>query len=111
MNQTVSKTVDSWIAEEELPVRANLKVILRNDPNYGLTEDEIQDRVEFIRCYLLREFELLMMIPKQTQEDDFFVGDFTVVVFESKLPSVPETEPITTIAILIYFHAINFWFD
>jgi len=26
MNRTVSTTVDSWIAEEELPVRANLKV-------------------------------------------------------------------------------------
>ena len=51
--QQISFTVDNWIAEEELPVRANLKVIRRNDPDYGLTEEEIQDRNEFIRCLQL----------------------------------------------------------
>ena len=67
--------VGSWIAEEELPVRANLKVIHKNDPDYGLTKDEIQDRNEFIRCYLTQEHELLMMIPKQSLENDFFIPD------------------------------------
>jgi len=71
-------TVDSWIAEEDLPVRANLKVIRRNDPDYGFTQDEIQDRHEFIRCYLMKDFELLIMIPKQETENDFFIPDCEV---------------------------------
>jgi hypothetical protein len=64
--------------EEELPVRANLKVIKRRDPDYGLAEDEIADRKEFIRCYLLRDFGLLMMIPKQDEAVDFFIPDCDV---------------------------------
>ena len=71
----ISCTVDSWIDEEELPVRANLKVIRRSDPNYGLTEEQIRDRNEFIRYYLLRGFESLLMIPKQTSESDFFMAE------------------------------------
>jgi len=80
MNSThsVSCTADSWICEEELPVRAGLKVIRRNDPNYGLTDDEIQDRNEFIRWYLFKEFELFMMIPKETAEQDFLIPDCDV---------------------------------
>jgi hypothetical protein len=74
----ISETVNTWIAEEELPVRANLKVVKQSDPDYGLPEDEIQDRNEFIRCYLLSEFQSLTLIPKQDTEDDFFVPDCTV---------------------------------
>jgi hypothetical protein len=77
MNTTISNTVDSRFVEEELPVAANIKVIRRSDPNYGLSEDEIQDRLEFIRCYMLQDFELLMMISKQTTEVDFFIVDCT----------------------------------
>lgn len=76
--QQISSTVENWIAEEELPVRGNIKVIRRSDPDYGLTEDEIMDRNEYIRCYLLEDFELLMMIPKQ-EEDDFFMPDCGVM--------------------------------
>ena len=78
MNTTISNTVDSRFVEEELPVAANIKVIRRSDPNYGLSENEIQDRMEFIRCHILQDFESLMMIPKQTTKDDFFIVDFTV---------------------------------
>ena len=74
----ICKTVDSWILKDDIPVMANLKVIRRNDPNYGLTEDEIQDRNEFIRCYLLQEFELLTMIPEQDKENKLFFGDYGV---------------------------------
>ena len=74
----ISTTVDSWIVEEELPVRANLKVIKQRDPDYGLSEDEIADRNEFIRCYLLREFRLLIAIPKQDTMRDFFIPDCDV---------------------------------
>ena len=71
--QQISCAVDSWIAEEELPPRAGLKVIRRNDLNYGLTEDEIQDRNEFIRCYLLSYHELLTMIPQQKPVRVYFL--------------------------------------
>lgn len=79
MNQEhISRTVDSWIAEEELPVGASLKVIRKSDPDYGLTDEEIQDRNEFIRCYLMQEHELLAGIPEQNAQDDFFIGDYVV---------------------------------
>ena len=71
----MGNTVDSRIVKDDLPVMANLKVIRANDHDYGLTEDEIQDRNEFIRCHLLSEFQLLTMIPKQNMEDDFFIAD------------------------------------
>ena len=76
--EQISFTVDSWISEEDLPVRANLKVLRKNKHDYRLTEDEIQDRKEFIRCHLLSDFELLTMIPKQDTEDDFFIFDCDV---------------------------------
>jgi hypothetical protein len=71
----IAETFDSWIAEEELPVRGNIKVIRKTDPDYGLTEDEIMDRNEYIRCYLLKDYELLMTIPKQSPAEDFFIPD------------------------------------
>ena len=71
-------TIGNWIPQEEIPVSAGLKVIRINAPDYGLTDDEIQDRNEFIRCYLLKEFELQMMIPAPDTEDDFFIGDYKV---------------------------------
>jgi hypothetical protein len=70
--------IDKWIPQEQLPTRAGLKVIRTNHPNYGLSQDEIQDRNEFIRCHLLKEFELLLMIPQQETEDDFFISDYSI---------------------------------
>lgn len=70
--------VENWIAQEELPVKANLKVIRRNDPDYGFTEDEIEERNEFIRCCILSEFALLTLIPKQDADDDFFIFNWNV---------------------------------
>ena len=74
---------DNWVEFEELPVRSNLKVIRENDPDYGFTADEIQDRYEFIRCYLLKEYELILMIPKQEKQCDFFVVDFLESAFNT----------------------------
>ena len=79
-NEEINCTVDTWIVEEELPVRANLKIVKLNDPDYGLTQDEIQDRNEFIRCYLMNDFKLLTLIPKQQpSETDFFIIDCNVL--------------------------------
>ena len=60
-----SREVDRWIAEEELPVSAALKVIRLNDPDYGLTEDEIDERNEFIQWYLLQDYALLLSVPRE----------------------------------------------
>ena len=58
MNQRqINIHVDRWIEEDDLPVRASLKVIHRNDPDYEMTEDEIEDRKEFIRCYILKDLQ------------------------------------------------------
>ena len=76
--EQISCQVDSRIVEQDLPEGAALKVVRGTDPNFGLTQDEIQDRYEFIRCYMLQEFESLMMIPKQTTDNDFFVVDCNV---------------------------------
>ena len=74
----ISREVDTWIVEEELPVRSSLKVIRMTDPDYGLTEDEIMDRNEFIRCYLMQDFDLLIQIPNPEYEHDFFIDDCDV---------------------------------
>ena len=75
----IQKTVyENCIPEEELPVRAGIRVVRKSDPDYGLSDDEIADRNEFIRCHLAREFELLMMLPARTEGNDFFVSDFHV---------------------------------
>ncbi len=81
MSSTVSISpaiADSWIVEEDMPASAALKVIRPTDPDYGLTDDEIQDRNEFIRCYLLSGYGLLLTIPRQIPENDFFIPDVDV---------------------------------
>jgi hypothetical protein len=78
MNYKQKAIYGNYIPEEELPVRAGLKVMRTSDPDYGLSEDEIADRNEFIRCHLARELEFLMMIPSpaKAEENDFFIPDF-----------------------------------
>ena len=77
MNHKQKAVYENYIPEEELPVKAGLKVMRTSDPDYGLSEDEVADRNEFIRCHLAREFELLMMIPSQAQEEEnFFIPDY-----------------------------------
>ena len=69
---------DSYFPEEQLPQSAALRAIHVNDPDFGQSEDEIKDRYEFIRCHLMSEFELLMMIPTQDINGDFFIADVDV---------------------------------
>ena len=71
-SEQISCTVDTWIEEESLPVTPNLKVIRRNDPWYGMSQEEVEDRKEFIRCYINRGFELLLQIPAEQQTNDFW---------------------------------------
>jgi hypothetical protein len=67
------------IPEEEFPPRAGLVVVRETDPNLGLCDTEIQDRIEFIRCYLLKDFEVILLVPRQDATDDFFVQDYLVM--------------------------------
>ena len=61
-----------WIEESDLPVRADLTVIGTEDPDLDLTVDEVQDRNEFIRCYLLVDYEPIILIPRDISDTDFF---------------------------------------
>ena len=74
MNHIQKSTYENSIPEEELSVKAGIRVERQSDPDYSLSEDEIAERNEFIRCYLVREFELLMMLPVRG-ETDFFIPD------------------------------------
>lgn len=71
MNQ-ISQTVNSWISEEEIPVSPALKVIRKTDPWYGMSEEEVEDAKEFIRCYMLKDLEIILQIPIQPRENDFW---------------------------------------
>ncbi len=73
--QEICATVDSWIAEEELPASACLKVIRANDPDFDLSEDEIDERNEFIHWYLMQGFVPLLRIPRKESEYDFFIPE------------------------------------
>jgi hypothetical protein len=37
-----------------------------------MSEEEVEDHKEFIRCYLLKDFELILQIPIQPRENDFW---------------------------------------
>ena len=75
---------DIWIDDDELPTRASLKVIRLNDPDYGMTQDEIDNRNEFIKCYIQRDFEALLMIPVEKIERDFFIDNWEESAFNTE---------------------------
>ena len=75
---------DVQIDEQELPVRANLIIMHRNDPDYAITKDEIQDREEFIRCHIIKSFATLLMIPAQKYEKEFFIENWEDSAFNTE---------------------------
>ena len=77
--QNVDCEVDSWIADEELPLAAQLKVIRQNDPDYGLTEDALDERIEFIQWYLLQDSAPLLSVLGQTADACFFIPEADVM--------------------------------
>ncbi|MEE4264862.1 MAG: hypothetical protein V2I56_19415 [Desulfobacteraceae bacterium] len=78
------RTDCAWIDEDDLPVRADLKVLQVNDPDTGLSQEDKRDRNEFVRCYLLKEFEVLLMLPKSTPRADFFIKGFEESAFNTE---------------------------
>ena len=61
--ERIGLVVDSWIAEEDLAVSPQLKVIRKYDFYRDWDEDEIAAHREFISWYLGRGHELMMTIP------------------------------------------------
>jgi len=74
MKQTISETVDKWIQEEQRP--ALLRVIRANNPWDRMSEEEIEDRREFIRWYINKDFELLLLIPVHPRETEIWFSDY-----------------------------------
>ena len=70
--EQISKTVDCWIAEEDLPSRPGLKVVKSFDAHEGMDEDEIEAYMDFRRWYMSQEHALLLIIPKPIVERDFW---------------------------------------
>jgi hypothetical protein len=68
--EQISEAVDRWVEEDKLG--GGLVVIRKNDPWYGMSEEEAEDRKEFIRWYINKDFELLLLIPIQPTESDFW---------------------------------------
>lgn len=67
----ISETVTRWVEEESYrgPV---LPVTSKNNPWFGMSEEEVDDRMEFIRCYINKDFELLLQIPTEPVQNDFW---------------------------------------
>ena len=72
LEQSTSCTTDLWVDEESLAASPVLKVLRKNDPWSGMDDEEIEDCKEFIRCYLRTEFEVVLQIPVQPVENDFW---------------------------------------
>jgi hypothetical protein len=71
------------IDEDELPVRADLKLRHAHDPDREYSQEDINDRDEFVRCYLLGDFEPLLLLPLPVKKTDFFIKDFEESAFNT----------------------------
>lgn len=71
-DKEIGEIVDSWIAQEEIPRRANLKVIKSFDPYEGMDLDEIEAYLEFRGWYMAKDHTVLLSIPKPFVEKNFW---------------------------------------
>ena len=83
-----SQTTENWVSEEEIIISPALKIIRKSDSWDGMSKEEVEDRKEFIRCYLLKDHEIILLIPMEPQENDFWAQ--TNRTFW-KAPSTPGT--------------------
>ena len=72
MKQKIGETVNRWVQEETQPKVGRVSAIRKNSLWYGMSDEEIEDRREFIRYYLLKDFELVLQIPVQPSDNDFW---------------------------------------
>ena len=62
--KTTSTTIDSWIKEQELPPRAQLKVIRRFDGLYPEDPIERDAYWDFISWAMSREHAIILSLPR-----------------------------------------------
>jgi|GEM_PF-950030 hypothetical protein len=75
MKQEINIQVQNWIHEEELPPKATLKPIKKFDGLYPTDEEERQAYWDFINWAINEEHAVLLYIPKQQNENDFWQLD------------------------------------
>lgn len=72
----VSRNVDQWIDDMDLPARADLKPINQFSHLFDYDDDELQAWGEFIRWNLGREHQVLQLIPQEEYNRDFWTVEF-----------------------------------
>ena len=75
MKEETDKHVGSWILEEDLPPRANLKPVSRFDGLYPQDQEECEAYWDFIKWVMTREHAVLLSISKPLNEQDFWQVD------------------------------------
>ncbi len=76
-----NEMIDTWIAECELPGRADIKPIRQFD-DIRPSESEAEAYWDFISWFLGRDYELLKLIPKPV-ERDFWISEFEDSAFNT----------------------------
>jgi len=96
MKQQISKQVQNWILEQDLPPKATLKTIKKFDGLYPEDDEEREAYWDFIHWAINREHAVLLYIPKTQNKNDFWqldldesgtdVSAFNTVDFERMYP-------------------------
>lgn len=96
MKQEISKQVQDWILEEDMPSKASLKPIRKFDGLYPEDDEEREAYWDFIHWAINREHAVLLYIPKPKNDMDFWqvdldesgtdVSAFNTVDFERMYP-------------------------
>jgi hypothetical protein len=75
MKEEIHKQVESWVLEEDLPPRANLKPVSRFDGLYPEDQEEYEAYWDFIHWAMAQEHIVLLSIPTPKNEYDFWALD------------------------------------
>ena len=75
MKQEISTQVQNWIHEQDLPSKATMKPIKKFDGLYPEDDEERQAYWDFIHWAINKEHAVLLYIPKQQTENDFWQLD------------------------------------
>ena len=75
MKQEISKQDQHWILEQDLPSKSSLRPIKKFDGLYPESEEERQAYWDFIHWAMNKDHAVLLNIPKQHNESDFWQHD------------------------------------
>jgi hypothetical protein len=74
MNKTkIRRQVEAWFREDELPPRANIKVVRKFDELYPSDPEECDAYWDFITWAMNREHQLLMSLPVPKGDKPFIL--------------------------------------